>query len=39
MQVLGGCSFGLAQHDHSVHATDISKGMQEKLIEKSRKTS
>jgi len=23
-----------AQHDHTVHATDISKGMQEKLIEK-----
>jgi len=25
-----------AQHDHTVHATDISKGMQEKLIEKVR---
>jgi len=25
-----------AQHDHAVHATDISKGMQEKLIEKVR---
>jgi ubiquinone/menaquinone biosynthesis C-methylase UbiE len=25
-----------AQHDHTVHATDISKGMQEKLIEKAR---
>jgi ubiquinone/menaquinone biosynthesis C-methylase UbiE len=26
----------LAKHDHTVHATDISKGMQEKLIEKVR---
>jgi len=26
----------LGQHDHTVHATDISKGMQEKLIEKVR---
>ena len=25
-----------AQHDHTVHATDISKGMQEKLVEKVR---
>ena len=27
-------SVWFAQHDHAVHATDISKGMQEKLIEK-----